>query len=191
RWVATFSFPVFAALIVHPDLFVRFFGPRATSAAPLVAVLAAGNLFYTGTGPSGYVLSMTGRPGVNFANSVVGVGLYVALGFFLVPRYGAMGMAVGDALVTASVNSARVVEAKILVGIQPFGRSFLKPVAATAVAALFSIAWRRFAGETLPVLVGGLALAAIVYLIVLRAFGLDREERHVWERIRSKAFKRR
>jgi O-antigen/teichoic acid export membrane protein len=190
RWVATFSFPVFAALIVFPDLFVRFFGPAASQAAPLVAVLAAGNLFYTGTGPSGYVISMTGRPGVNFANSVVGVALYVLLGVLLIPRYGALGMAIGDALVTTVMNSARVFQAKVLVGVQPFGRSFLKPVAATGVAALFSVTWRGLFGEGLPVLVAGLAAAAVVYLVVLRAFGLDPEERHVWERIRSRASKR-
>ncbi|MFN2489624.1 MAG: oligosaccharide flippase family protein, partial [Actinomycetota bacterium] len=67
RWIATFSFPVFVALILEADLFVKLFaGAEGAGAVPVVAVLAAGNLFYTGTGPTGYVLSMTGRPGLNF-----------------------------------------------------------------------------------------------------------------------------
>lgn len=51
-----------------------------TQAASLVAILAAGNLFYAGTGPTGLVLSMTGRPGINFVNSAVAVALYIGLG---------------------------------------------------------------------------------------------------------------
>jgi O-antigen/teichoic acid export membrane protein len=191
RWVATFAFPVLGLLVLEPDLLVRFFASsELAAAAPVVAIIAAGNFFYTGTGPTGYVLSMTGRPGVNFANSAVGVILYAAGGIVLVPRYGVIGMAVVDAFVTALVNSARVVEAKLLVGVQPFGRSFLKPVAATLVAATVLLAWRLVPGGT-AVEIAGVAGAALVYLAVLRALGLDPEERYVWERIRARAGRRR
>jgi hypothetical protein len=99
-------------------------------------------------------------------------------------------MAVVDAFVTALVNSARVVEAKLLVGVQPFGRSFLKPVTATLVAAAVLLAWRLVPGG-LAVEIAGVVVAAAVYLGVLRALGLDPEERHVWERIKARATRRR
>ena len=97
RWVSTFSFPIYAALIVEADLFVRLFGGSkyAGSDAPtVVAILAAGNIFYSGTGPTGYVLSMTGRPGVNFLNSLAATGAYLAIGLSVVPHHGAVGMAI-------------------------------------------------------------------------------------------------
>jgi O-antigen/teichoic acid export membrane protein len=191
RWVATFSFPVFAALILEADLFLRLFaGARFAEAAPIVAILALGNFFYAGTGPTGYVLSMTGRPGVNFVNSIVAVALYAGLGAWVVPEHGAVGMAVVDAGVTALVNSARVIEAKVLVGVQPFGRSFLKPVAATGFAGLFLLGWGWFADGRTALEIAGVALAAIVYLVALRVMGLDAEERYVWKRIKAQAFKR-
>ena len=191
RWIATFAFPVLGLLVLEPDLLVRLFASsELAAAAPVVAIVALGNFFYTGTGPTGYVLSMTGRPGVNFANSAVGVVLYAAGGVALVPRYGVVGMAVVDAFVTALVNSARVVEAKLLVGVQPFGRSFLKPVTATLVAAAVLLAWRLVPGG-LAVEIAGVVVAAAVYLGVLRALGLDPEERHVWERIKARATRRR
>ena len=191
RWVVTFSFPVFAALILEPDLFVRLFGgSEGAEAAPIVAVLAVGNFFYTGTGPTGYVLSMTGRPGINFMNSLAGVILYVVGGIIFVPRYGVMGMAVVDAVVTVLVNSARVVETKIFVGIQPFGRSILKPLAATAIGALVLLLWRLLPGDSLALQAAGVAVAGLVYLIALRSFGIDPEERYVWDRIRKRAFRR-
>lgn len=194
RWIATFSFPVFAALILEPDLFAHIFTGKpslAADAAPLVAILALGNIFYTGTGPTGYVLSMTGRPGVNLINSVVSVTLYALAGLWVAPRYGALGIAWVDAGVTALVNLARVVEAKLLVGVQPFGRTFFKPVAATLCGAAVLLAWRLLPGDSMPLEIAGLAAAAAVYLGALRALGLDPEERHVLERIKQRAFKRR
>jgi O-antigen/teichoic acid export membrane protein len=191
RWTATFSFPVFAALALEPDLFVRFFaGPDGRGAAPVVALLAAGNFFYTGTGPTGYVLSMTGRPGVNLLNSIVAVAAYVGLGAWVVPEHGALGMAAVDALVTALVNTARVVEARLLVGVQPFGRTFFKPVVATLAGALVLLGWRLLPARGSAVEIAGLAAAGLVYVVVLRRLGIDPEERMVLDRVRRRAFRR-
>jgi O-antigen/teichoic acid export membrane protein len=188
RWVATFSLPVFAALMIEPDLFAELFGGKnAVDAASAVAILAAGNIFYTCTGPTGYVLSMTGRPGINFINSLVGVVLYIGLGVLVVPDHGLVGMAVVDSVVTAIVNSARVIEAKLLVGVQPFGRSFLKPVAATAAGAAVLLLWRLIAPDQIVVEITGVVAAGAVYLAVLSALGIDAEERYVWDRIKERA----
>lgn len=188
RWVVTFSLPIFAALIVFPDLFLDLLsGGRGHGAAALVAVLAAGNIFYAGTGPTGFVLSMTGRPGINFANSAIAVGLYIGLGVWIVPTHGALGMAVVDAIVTAIINTVRVIQAKLVVGIHPFGRSLLKPIAATAVALVAFLMAVRIAGSDRTAAIASLALGGIVYVAVLRKLGLDPEERQVWDGIRSKA----
>jgi O-antigen/teichoic acid export membrane protein len=188
RWVATFSFPVFAALILEPDLFARIFVPanRVDEVAPVIAILAIGNIFYTGTGPTGYVISMTGRPGVNFINSIVSVALYVGLGLWIVPEHGAIGMAWIDTGVTVFINSARVVEAYFLVGVQPYGRTFFKPVVGTLAGAAVLLAWRLVPGDSIPLEIAGVALGGLVYLLVLRLFGTDPEERHVWEQIRTR-----
>ena len=191
RWIATFSFPLFAVMIIEGDIFLRTFFPNAyPGAVTVVALIAVGNLFYTGTGPTGYVISMTGHPGVNFANSIAAVVLYGLLGWWIVPEHGAVGMAAVDAIVTALVNSARVVQAKLLVGVQPFGRSFFKPVTATLVGAAFLFVWSRFAQGEWLLEWTGIGVAALVYIGVLRVLGLDAEEREVWERIRKRGFKR-
>lgn len=192
RWIATFSFPVYAALLIMPEVFATLFaGDKADGVAPVVAVLAVGNIFYAGTGPTGYVLSMTGRPGVNFLNSVVAVGVYIVLGLAIVPDHGAVGMAVVDSIVTAAVNVARVIEAKVLVGVQPFGRTFYKPVVATFAGAALLLAWRYLPVDSLVFDAVGIAVAAGAYLLVLMRLGIDEEERHVLQRIRKRALKRR
>jgi O-antigen/teichoic acid export membrane protein len=192
RWIATFSFPVFGALMLEPDLFAWFVGgDKGIDAGAAVAILAVGNIFYTGTGPTGYVISMTGHPGVNFVNSVVAVALYAGLGFAIVPEHGVVGMAVVDSLVTALVNIARVVEAKLLVGVQPFGRSFLKPVAATLVGAAVLLLWRLVPADGRSIEIIGIVVAAVAYLGTLAALGIDPEERHVFDRIKRRIFTRR
>lgn len=192
RWIATFSFPVFAALILEADLFVSLFaGPQAAAAADLVVILAIGNIFSTGTGPCSYLLSMTGRPGLNLVNSVVGVVLYAGLGWLLVPRYGVVAMAAVDAGVTALVNIARVIEAKVLIGVQPYGRTFAKPVLATLAGAVVLLAWRFVPVTGTIVDLAGIAVAGVVYFATLRALGLDPEERAVIDRLRARVFKNR
>jgi O-antigen/teichoic acid export membrane protein len=191
RWVATFSFPVFAALMIEPDLFVRLFaGNEGSGAESVVVILAVGNIFYTGTGPTGYVISMTGRPGVNFANSIAAAAAYAVVGALVVPDHGAVGMAFVDAAVTALVNTARVIEAKILVGVQPFGRTFYKPVVATIAGTAVLLPWSLFADNTVWLEVTGIVVAAGAFIAVLRGLGLDAEERHVWERMRTRAGRR-
>ncbi len=191
RWIFTFSFPVTLSLLIVPDLYVRLFaGSEGAGAAPVVAVLAIGNLFYTGTGPTGYVISMTGRPHINLINSVISVALYVALGIIVVPEHGALGMAAVDAGVTALVNSVRVVQAKVLVGIQPFGRTFYKPVVAGLAGGAVLLAVRLVLGSAIGIELAGLVAGAITYLGALRLLGLDDEERAVFERIKLRAFRR-
>ena len=190
RWIATFSLPVFAALILEPDVFVLFYGSEAEGAIPVVVLLAIGNIFYTGTGPTGYVISMTGHPGVNFANSVVAVALYIGLGFLVVPEHGVVGMAAVDLGVTALINVVRVIEAKLLVGVQPFGSNFIKPVVATLVAAAVLFASRLVTNDNIFAEVAAIAVAGVVYVITLRLLGLDEEEQLVWRRIKKRALRR-
>jgi O-antigen/teichoic acid export membrane protein len=187
RWVVTFSLPVFAALIFLPGMFVDLLaGGRGEGAAALVAILAVGNLFYTGTGPTGLVLSMTGRPGINFVNSVLGVALYIGLGIWLVPRHGAVGMAMVDAVVTALINAVRVVETKIVIGVHPFGRSLFKPLAATVIACGVVAGVLTVAGSGRAAALVGIGLGGIAYVFVLGRLGLDPEEQQVWDSIRGK-----
>jgi O-antigen/teichoic acid export membrane protein len=187
RWVATFSVPVFIALIMQPEFFTRLLGGQdAIGAASLVPILAIGNLFFVTTGPSAQLLSMTGRPGINLINSICSVSLYVGLGVLFAPRYGLVGVAVIDAFVTAAINIVRAVEGKIIVGVQPFGRTFIKPVAAALGAAAFLALWRTFVGHAVPTAVVGLLIGALIYVSILIVLGSDPEERHVIEVVKAR-----
>jgi O-antigen/teichoic acid export membrane protein len=192
RWIATAALPVSAAMVIEADLFARLLGgDEAVEAAPIVAILAIGNVFHTSTGPAASVLSMTGRPGVNFIDSSVAVAIYALLGWIVIPRYGAMGMAWVHSSVTAGLNLTRVLQAKLLVGVQPFGRSLFKPVVATAAGAATTLVWKAFTPESIANSIAGLAMGALVYLALLRVFGMDAEERYVWSLLKARTLRRR
>jgi O-antigen/teichoic acid export membrane protein len=191
RWIATFAFPVFAVLIIAPEVLLRVLtGKAEPEVAALVAALAVGNVFFVGSGPCSYLISMTGRAGLNLVNSVVAVALYVGLGLWAVPLYGAIGMAVVDAIVTTVVNTVRVVQGKVLIGVQPFGRSYVKPVTATVALAAVLLIGENVLPREIAFEIVTIAAGALVYLGVLRAMGVDPEERHVFDRIRARVLKR-
>ncbi len=187
RWSATYSFPILAALIVQPETFVFFFGgDLILAAAILPALLGVGTIFWVGTGPGATVVSMTGWPGVNLANSIGAMGLYIGAAALVVPTRGVIAMAIIDAAVTALINICRVVQARVLVGIQPFGISFLKPVAATLCATAVLLTWKLVPQQGVATGMLGLVAAAACYVLVLWKLGIDPEERHVYESIRAR-----
>jgi O-antigen/teichoic acid export membrane protein len=187
RWIVSLAFPIYVALIVIPDFFGHLVGgENAADVAPLIAILAIGNIFYAGTGPAGQMLIMTGRPRVNLLNSIASVVVYIVLGAILVPKYGAIGMAAVDAGVTIALNLVVVFEGWILVGVHPFGRSFVKPLGAAAVFGVFLLLWRILLGTGLVVEGLGLGVASLLYFGLLLKLGMDPEERFVYGRIRQR-----
>jgi O-antigen/teichoic acid export membrane protein len=188
RWIATAALPVSAAMVIEAELFARILGgDKAVDAAPIVAILAIGNVFHTCTGPAASVLSMSGRPGINFIDSLVAVAIYALLGWLVIPEHGAVGMAWVHSAVTATLNITRVIQSKLLVRVQPFGRSLLKPAVATLFGVAAVLAWKLPAPDGVAFSVAGLVIGSGVYLAVLRVFGVDAEERYVWELLKARA----
>ena len=191
RWMATFSLPIFGALMLEPDLFASILGGNsALGAAILIPILAIGNIVRVATGPSSTLLSMTGRPMLNFFNSFFAVVAYVGLGIWLVPIHGALGMAIVDSGVTVAVNLARALEVRILLGLRPFGKTFLKPIVAITAAAVAALLMRLFVSETVVFELAGLVVFTLVYLAALKALGIDPEERHVYDAFKDRMLKR-
>ncbi|MGI8521257.1 MAG: oligosaccharide flippase family protein [Actinomycetota bacterium] len=191
RWMATFSLPIFGALMLEPDLFTRILGGNeAAGAAILIPILAIGNIVRVGTGPASTLLSMSGRPLLNFFNSFFAVVAYVGLGIWLVPTYGALGMAIVDSGVTLLVNAARALEVRILLGLRPFGKTFLKPIVAISAAAVVALTLRLFVAEAVVFELAGLVVFMVVYLAALKMLGIDPEERHVYDAFKDRMLKR-
>jgi hypothetical protein len=95
-----------------------------------------------------------------------------------------------EAIVTVFVNVVRVVEIKMLIGVQPWGKTFVKPVAASVAGVVVLGLWSTLVGNSIPLAVVGIALFSVVYVGVLKMMRMDPEERHVFEQIKTKGLNR-
>jgi len=185
RWVASGSFGFIIALLVFPEPFVRILGGETVQgAAPLTSVIALGTLVQVGTGLCGMLVMMAGYPFINLLNSLGVTSFYILAAWYIVPTHGAFGMAVVHAAAAALANLVLVVMAKRLTGLQPFGRSFLKPITASFVAGIVLATWRVLIAGSMSLDLIGLFVAAILYCGSLWVTGMDAEDRIVYERLR-------
>jgi hypothetical protein len=98
------------------------FGPSFATASGALAILAAGQVVNSATGPSGLVLIMSGRTGRRLANAGIGAALTVGLSWFAVPRWGAAGAAGALALSSSIVNVVQVDQVRRHVGLWAYDR---------------------------------------------------------------------
>lgn len=95
-WIALVSFPIFAATVSLAQPLVHLlFGPQYASSARVLAVLGVGHYFHASLGFNAMTLRVHDKAryiiGIDAAALVVGL----TLNLVLIPRYGALGAAVG------------------------------------------------------------------------------------------------
>jgi O-antigen/teichoic acid export membrane protein len=98
-WMAVFSFPIFALTFANAGpLTVALYEPRYASSGTYLALFALGYYFNVALGFNGLTLKVYGRLRyivlLNLAAAVVNVGINL----LLIPRYGALGAAIGTTL---------------------------------------------------------------------------------------------
>ncbi|WP_433350405.1 flippase [Micromonospora sp. CA-111912] len=175
-WVVRLSMPAFVALLVLPGDLLRVFGGEVATGAAVTVVLALGQLVNAATGPCGTVLNMSGRVAVNMADNLAALVLNMLLNLWLIPAYGIVGAALAWSVSLIVVNVARVLQVRALVGALPFTVGMVKGIAAGAAALLAGLLVRwLLPGWPWRLGVGLLAIVA-VYLGVVLALGLGRED---------------
>jgi O-antigen/teichoic acid export membrane protein len=164
-FVAVLTFPIFALTgPLAPDLTVVLFGARYEDSALILALLSIGYYFNTALGFNAYTLQICER--IRF---LVGVNVFIAalnigLSLLLVPKYGAVAVAVANlvALVFQNVINQLALRRSIRTGF--IDRSCLRCYLAILVcgAALWIFQW-----TLRPGLIVGLIAATAASLLVL------------------------
>lgn len=165
--VAVLTFPIFALTgpLAH-DLTLLLFGPRYRESGLVLALLAIGYYFNTALGFNAYTLQVCARlrflVGVNLSVAALNIGLSV----LLVPRYGAVAVAIANltALVVQNVLNQWALRSTIRTGF--IDRSCLRCYLAIVgcAAALWVFQW-----TLRPGLLVGLVAAGAMSLVVLVA----------------------
>ncbi len=134
RWSFMIGLPAAILIILFREPLLLLFGTDFVLAAPALVILALGQLINAATGPVGIILTMSGQPRVNLANSILTLVLSVVLGMALIPHYGIVGAALGSSFSTSIVNVFRLVLVYKLLRIWAYNRQFVKPVIAALIA---------------------------------------------------------
>jgi O-antigen/teichoic acid export membrane protein len=124
-----FASRVSTALVVPMAGLLIFAGPDILSifksevkvALPLLIILVSARAFEALVGPAATIVEMTGHRLLPVLNSLLGVGIWVALTFWLVPGRGAMGMAIAIAAATLVSAYAATIELQVTDRLSPFG----------------------------------------------------------------------
>ena len=155
-WLVLVTWPINLLVIQLAPLYLRLFGAGYTAGRTVVVILAAAMLVATGCGMVDMVLAMAGRTSWNLVNVLIALGVTIGLDVLLIPRFGALGAAVGLACAMVANNVLPLIQVGRAVGLHPFGRG-------TRAGALLSLA----CFGALPLLAGpvaGLALAVPAFV---------------------------
>lgn len=188
RWGMTFNLPIFLTLAIFAEPLLAIFGTDFVAGAAGLVILAFGALFNASTGVCGSMVTMTGHSRLTFVNSIIYLVSNIALDLLFIPRWGGVGAALAVTLSRVLINTLRIVEVFVLFRNWPYDRSFLKPIAASLVAAgatYLTSQWLTFLPMILRTIVGILLLWG-VYASVIVLLKLSDEDRLVlrrsWER---------
>ena len=192
RWTLTLNLPFFLAALIFPQFLLAIFGKEFEAGATALVILACGNLLNAATGSSGAVLDMSGYTIVKLLNATISVGLAIALNLLLIPSFGIIGAAIAAASAVGIVNLLRVVQVRILVGVSPYNRDFLKPIvagfAAAAATLVVGVLMQPLAGWVQAGI--GLLVLAGVYTGTIIALGITDDDRLVLDRVMRKLSRR-
>lgn len=120
-WLVLVTWPICLLVIAFAPWYLRLFGDGYTAGAPVVLVLAGAMLVATGCGMVDMVLAMAGRTSANLGNVLVALAVTVGLDVLLIPRWGALGAAIGLAGAMVVNNLLPLAQVHRGTGLHPFG----------------------------------------------------------------------
>jgi O-antigen/teichoic acid export membrane protein len=192
RWLLTIGLPVCLIEVLFSPLILKIFGNGYAAGATALGILALGQLVNVGTGTVANLQAMTGYAKLTLLNSLLFLTLSIILDLLLIPSFGIVGAALANSTSLVVVNVLRLWQIHRNLGLTPYDRSFLRPIAAAVPAALVGhFVPLEHLQDVFELLARATALG-VVYLGCLSALGfepIDREiARAVVARLRNRQF---
>ena len=175
RISAALVLPLGGLLIFAGADILSVYRPEVAAALPILWILVAARVIEAIVGPAATIVEMIGHRGLPLLNSLAGLTLWVVLALWLVPRYGASGMAiaVGAGILVASY--AATIELRISDGLWPFDRKLFQALGIASAGVLLMAAAEWLSGGPVRFVSVTLLWAATTWLAM--RFGLTREDR--------------
>jgi O-antigen/teichoic acid export membrane protein len=181
KWLCYSALAMFACIAIFRTELLHVFGRSFTAGDTALLVLAAGQLVNAGAGPTGALLTMTGRQKWELANTLSMVAFNFVLNLILIPRMGVIGAAIATAASIATINGLKLVQVYMLLGLRAHNLKYLKGVLAIGGGALIAYllySWLSNGGYSAFTRVPLAALALVITAASgLWLLGLDHEDK--------------
>ena len=131
KWLCYSALIIFSCIAIFRVEILHLFGKGFTGGATVLLILAAGQLVNAATGPTGALLTMTGKQKWELANTISMVAFNFLLNLVLIPTMGLIGAAIATAVSIATINGLKLVQVYMLFGLQAYNLKYLKGVLAS------------------------------------------------------------
>jgi len=136
-WIAVASFPIFALTFsLAAPITVLLYGERYADSAVYLALLSFGYYFNAALGQNGLTLKVFGKLRYSVTLNIAAGFANLGLNFLLIPRYGALGAAVGTTGTLVLHNIFKQIGLRLGTGINLFDPRFRRVYFTIIVAAL-------------------------------------------------------
>ena len=181
KWLCYSSLVIFAGIAIFRVELLHVFGKGFTAGSSVLLILAVGQLVNAATGPTGVLLTMTGKQRWELANILSMVAFNFVLNLLLIPKLGMIGAAVAAALSIAIINGIKVVQVYMLFGFRAYNLKYFKGLTAIAAAGLVGYLLRGwlFSAGCSPYLIIGVGGLSVLIIAVAGCWllGLDEEDK--------------
>jgi O-antigen/teichoic acid export membrane protein len=181
RWTLTLVMLPFLLLALFPADVLSVFGKGFTDGAVAMALLSVSSLLLAWFGLGNTVLAMSGGERLSMINQAVALVLQAFLHWLLIPRFGLNGAALSTLVVMILLTLARMIQLRNLLAIPFLSVKLWKPLVAGIATGAVMLAVRYAAHPIPPLMLLAVAgvTGAMVFALLIRAFGLEPEELEV------------
>src|SRR4030095_6222000 len=144
KWLCYSGLIIFACIAIFRVELLHLFGKGFTAGATALLILAVGHLVNAATGPTGILLTMTGKQKWEVANTISMVAFNFLLNLVLIPTMGLIGAAIAAAVSIATINGLKLVQVYMLFGLRAHNVKYLKGVFAIGGAGLIGYLLRSW-----------------------------------------------
>ena len=181
KWLCYSALLIFIYIAVFRGQLMHVFGKGFTEGSTVLLILAAGQLVSAATGPTGVLLTMTGKQRWELGNTISTVAVNFFLNLLLIPKMGMTGAAAATALSLATINGLKLVQVYRLFGLRAYNLRYLKGIAALSAAGLAGYLLRNWLFNAGCGPLSIMPLGGIAVLVITAAgfwlLGLDEEDK--------------
>ena len=185
RWGITLSLPLALVIICCSKNILMLFGSEFSYGWPVLVILSLAQLIIVSRGLTVSMLIMTGRQDIELFNTLAMASLNIALNYWLIKLYGAFGASIATAVSISLLGIVRLLEVKLLLGMQPYTLKCLKPLLAGLIISLIWLLLIVHSDMGLIWIVYACGLT-LVYGGILYLLGIEKEDLMIIGTIKSR-----